>query len=866
MVAFAALTALAPGRLHAQAYAFAFEATPLARALADFDAQAGLNLVYAQRLVQGRTTTCTYRGEDAQDALDCLLEETGLEAKRVRHRQYVIVVKGEPRKTVPRGMLAGFIADAETGELLPSAHVFLPELGLGTTTNEAGYFAIASLPLGSYEVKFSFLGYQTQQRTLTPRAERAVTINLRPIAVETEGLLVEASQSDATPTPGLVSFPVQQLEQLPSIGGEQDVFQALQWLPGIRRSSEVDGGLVVRGGEPDQNLFLLDGAPVYYPWHAFSLLSTFQTETFKDIKLFRGAFPAEHGGRLTGVLDAEMKDGRRPDPKAIAALGVLSGRFLIESPITETSSFMVSARRSYIDKLVGREHPVKDDDGRRDTLRTGYYFYDVSAKLTYRPSLRHGLSFSYYRGRDDLDLRLPFDVSLDLSSWLRPADLFFEVGHDWGNRLYSARYQFLPSPRFFLTATAYHSAYGAREQTYIQPSSASSVSSWYRVNLRDAGLKLDVDYYHSPTHRLRIGLQLAGHHFESQLDAAIRRSADAVDEEAQRNRLTALEGVVYVQDTWQPAPRWEVMPGLRASYFNGYAHLNPRLSAQYTVRPRQLFVRAGLGTQVQYLHRLRDRYSFIYDLVSSRWIPSSSAVKPSQSLQGDLGVESVPMPWLTLTADVYARSARNVLVPEDIYRTKDGLEGPGIETGALLAQYVPASAWAYGVELSARADRGPWWAWLSYAGGRSLTRASALGEERYRPASFDVPRSLVGVAGHRGRRWTYTLSAEARSGYAYSVPVARYALGDPLSSKPTRYLHRPEINNGRLPAYVRLDGMAQYQFEWGGAQWRAGLHLYNLLNRRNVIGRNYDPGPDEVRVEDRQGLPILPLLELELEL
>ena len=462
------------------------------------------------------------------------------------------------------------------------------------------------------------------------------------------------------------------------------MFQALQWLPGIRRSSEVDGGLVVRGGEPDQNLFLLDGAPVYYPWHAFSLLSTFQTETFKDIKLFRGAFPAEHGGRLTGVLDAEMKDGRRPDPKAVAALGVLSGRFLVESPITKTSSFMVSARRSYIDKLVGREHPVEDDEGRQDTLRTGYYFYDVSAKMTYRPSLRHGLSFSYYRGRDDLDLRLPFDVSLDLSSWLRPTDLFFEIGHNWGNRLYSARYQFLPSPRFFLTATAYHSAYGAREQTYIQPSGTSSVSSQYEVRLRDAGVKVDVDYYHSPAHRLRIGFQLAGHRFRSELDAEIERSADAVDTEAQRNRITALEGVVYVQDTWQPAPQWEVMPGLRASYFNGYVHLNPRLSAQYTVQPRQLFVRAGIGTQVQYLHRLRDRYSFIYDLVSSRWIPSSPAVKPSQSLQGDLGVESVPLPWLTLTADVYARGARNVLVPEDIYRTKDGLEGPGIETGRAL--------------------------------------------------------------------------------------------------------------------------------------------------------------------------------------
>lgn len=866
MAVFAALTALRPSDAHAQPFQLDFQATPLEEALAAFNVQAGLNLIYAQRLVLGRTTSCTYRGKDAQEALDCLLRETGLEAKRVRRRQYVIVAAGRSRRDVPRGMLSGFIADSETGEVLPGAHVFLPELRLGTTTNEAGYFAIPSLPLGAYAVRFSFLGYRTREDTLRIGAESGATVPLEPVALETGGVLVEVSRSDVVQRPGVISMPVQQLEQLPSIGGEQDLFQALQWLPGVRRSGEVNGGLVVRGGEPDQNLFLLDGAPIYHPWHAFTLLSTFQTETFKDIKLFRGAFPAEHGGRLTGVLEAEMKDGSRPDPKAIAALGMLSGRFIIESPITETASFMVSARRSYIDKLIGQEHPVEDADGRRDTLRTGYYFYDVSAKVTYRPSSRHRLGFSYYRGWDDLNLRLPFNVSLDFDSWLRPADLFFEVGHNWGNRLYSVRYQFLPSARFFLTATAYHSAYGADEETFIQPSGTASVTSQYGVRLRDAGVKVDVDYYHSPAHRLRIGAQLAGHRFRSRLDAAIQRSVDVVDEEQQRSRLAVIEGVVYAQDTWQPAPRWEVMPGLRASFFNGYAHLNPRLSVQYALRPRQLLLRGGIGTQVQYLHRLRDRYSFIYDLVSSRWIPSGGAVNPSRSVQGDFGVESTPLPWLTLTAEIYARNARDVLVPEDVYRTKDGLEGPGIETGALLAQYVPARARAYGIELAARMEQGPWWVWLSYAGGRSLTRSAALGEQRYRPAPFDIPRSLIAVAGRRGRRWNVTLSAEARSGYAHTVPVARYALNDPLSDEPVRYFYRPRINNGRLPPYIRIDGVLQYQFTWLDAQWRAGLHIYNLLNHRNVIGRTYDPKPETVGVENRRGLPILPLLELELEL
>ena len=134
----------------------------------------------------------------------------------------------------------------------------------------------------------------------------------------------------------------------------------------------------------------------------------------------------EHGGRLSAVLDAQMKDGSRQEPKAVAALSVLSGRFRIETPLTASTSFMLSGRRSYVDKLIGRRHPVTGPNGRRDTLRTGYYFFDTSAKLSHRFGPNHRLSLSYYHGRDDLDLRLPFDLSLDFSSWLRPADLLFE--------------------------------------------------------------------------------------------------------------------------------------------------------------------------------------------------------------------------------------------------------------------------------------------------------------------------------------------------------------------------------------------------------------------------------------------------------
>lgn len=858
----------------AQTFQLDLRDTPLPEALALYSGQTGIDLVFAQRLVEGRIATCQYTGDDPAAALACLLQDTGLQAEAVSRRQYVLVATPAqpPVKTLLpiRTTLAGFVVDEETGEVLPGAHVYLPGRRVGTVTNEAGYFALPALQGALHLLQVSYVGYSTVD-ILLDAGTRPTTIRLTPKAVFSAGVIIEEDRderSDLTVMPGVVTTPVQELEQFPISLGGQDLFQALMWTPGVQRSGEVRGGLVVRGGGPDQNLYLLDGAPIYHPWHAFSLISTFQTETFKEIKLYRGAFPAEHGSRLTSVLDAELKDGSRAGPRVVNAVNVLNGRFLIESPITPTSSFMLSGRSSYLDKLIGREHAVADDLGRRDTLRTGYYFYDWSAKLTFRSGTRSRLSFSYYNGRDDLDLRLPFDVSLDFASWLRPADLFFEVDQRWGNQLYSVRYQYLYSRRVFLTVAAYQSSYGAREGAFIQPTSTASVTSDYRVRLDDLGLKIDVDYYLSLAHQIRAGVQVVDHRFQSSLDALLERSPGVVEAVDERSRLRALEMVGYVQDSWQPSPRWKVQPGVRASFFSGgrYLRLSPRLSVQYAVHPEWLVVRAAAGTQVQYLQQLRDRYSYLFDLVSSRWVPAGDQVHPSRSGQVSLGVESRPKANFSLTADLYVRGARNVLIPRDAFQTKDGLESPGIDVGTLLGQYTTGFERAYGLELGAHLVQGPWQTWLSYAGARSLNRAEDLEEPHYSPTRFDVPRAFTGIVQRSGARWQVTLATILRSGYPETVPVARYSIGGPLDDTPVNYLYRPDINNGRLSPYFRVDATVGYRFEWIGAQWTAQLQVYNLTNRRNVVGRYYDPAQPIVTANERRGLPLLPLFELEMEL
>jgi hypothetical protein len=845
---------------------------PLEAVLDEVRSQAGLDLVYADRLVQGRAVSCTFTGRDVAAALACILDGTGLQAERVRRRQYVIVSSESPSESRRRrAPLSGHVYDAETGERLPGAHVYLTTLKAGTTTNPDGYFVLSSLPRGPYDVEISYLGYGTVDTTLV--AGRApARIALSPAPIESEGVLVEGGPSNTegdSQLPGMTAVALDRLDRLPSFS-EPDLFRALQWTPGIRKSRVVSGGLSVRGGNPDQNLYLLDGAPVYHPWHAFSLISTFQTGTLKNTTLYRGGFPVEYGGRLSAVLDAQMKDGSRKKPSATAGIGVLSGRFRIEAPITSNTSFMLSGRRSYVDKLIGRTHPVTDETGRRDTLRTGYYFYDTSAKIAHRFNDAHRLTVSYYQGRDDLDLRLPFDLSLDFESWLRPADLFFELRQNWENQVVSARHQFLPRDDLFLTTTAYFSGYRAQEGSFVRPTTTASLVSDYRVRLYDTGLKIDANYHHSVSHEIGAGLSVSTLQFESTLDSKIERSAGVVRQRQQESAVGAVQVSGYLQDEWSPTPEWTLRGGLRASYFSGghHAHLLPRLSARHTVHPRWLVLQANAGLHVQYLHRLRDRNSLAYDLVSSRWVPASDRVQPTTGAKFGLGARSQPYPGLTLRLDTYLRGTRDLLVPSDVFQEKDDIEGPGISVGALLGQYTTGEKRSVGAELSAEYNQGPWNARLGLGVGRTLVRAPGRLQSglRWRPSALDVPVSLQSALGWDGGAWSATVAAEWRSGYPISAPVARYQVGDPVEDTPLTYLYRPQINNERLNPYVRVDLTLGYSFQFLSAGWTARLTLFNALNRDNELSRTYEPGETGVNVESQRGLPLLPLVEFEMHL
>ncbi|NNF03479.1 MAG: TonB-dependent receptor, partial [Rhodothermales bacterium] len=769
----ALLTVATTGRIaNGQSIDLSFDDTPLEQALTDFSERTDTDVVYSGSLVRGRSTSCAYRGDSVRDALLCIVAGHPVRIEEVSPSQFVLVPVGrvdDDAVDTRRYVFSGFVMDAESGESLIGAHVLLPEFSIGAVTNDAGYFALPGIPGGNRRVRVSFVGFRTVD-TLLVVGSPAVHLRMRPGARLAGDILIEESAgvpAEAGVTPGLVSVPIQQLGDLPASLGGQDVFEELRWMPGIHRAGEATGGLVIRGSGTDQNLYLIDGAPVYHPWHAFSLISTFQTETFKNVSLYRGAFPAEYGGRLSSVLDAELRDGGRSGPRVVGAVSALSARFVIESPVSRSTSFMLSGRRSYIDRIIGREHAVSDDLGRRDTLRTGYHFYDWSGKITYRPSSRSTMSVSYYTGRDVLDLRLPFDLSLDFSSWLHPADLFFEVDQDWGNRLLSLRHQVLLSDRLFLTTTVYDSRYSAREAAFVRPTNTASVVSDYGVDLEDFGAGIELDWYAGMKHHVRAGMQSIRHRFNSDIEAAVTYTSSVTESLTERSSLSAAELAVYVQDDWRPTPRWRLLPGLRASWFSrgDYLRVSPRFNARYAIVPGIIAVRGSAATQVQYMQRIRDRYSFLYDLVSSRWIPTDENTEPSRSGQLTAGLELIPTQGVQVTLDAYTRRGRNILLPEDEFRSKDGLIGPGIEVSTLLGQYLAGEERSSGVEAGLDLTRGPWRVVLSGAVSESESRITQETPDDFRPTRFDIPLAGSAVVQWSRRSWTAGVSGIWRSGY-----------------------------------------------------------------------------------------------------
>ena len=728
--------------------------------------------------------------------------------------------------------ISGYISDAETGEMLIGANAFDFKSSSGTVSNTYGFYSL-SLPTDSVYLTVSYIGYQPQTFAFNLTEDLEMNIVLSS-SVSLEVVEVTATKSSAPieeqTQMSTVSIPISQIKKLPAFLGETDILKALQLLPGIQSGGEGQSGLYVRGGSPDQNLILLDGVPVYNASHLFGFFSVFNADALKDVTLIKGGFPARYGGRLSSVIDIKMKEGNNKKFKGAGSIGLIASKFTLEGPILkDRTSFIVSARRTYIDVLA---RPIIKASFRNagDEGVAGYYFYDLNAKVNHKISDKDRLFLSFYSGRDKF--------YVDMTEKDEEESYKSTVDLGWGNVTSAVRYNHLWSNRLFSNLTLTYSKYnfntgGGEEDIYEDD--GELITEGFNINydsgIKDYAAKIDFDFVPNPNHFIRFGGNFINHEFDpGTFNIKVKQEDTEIDTTFGQKVVSANEFAFFLEDDFKIGSKFKVNAGLHFSGFgvnNGkvYTSLQPRLGMRYLLAGNSS-VKASFATMQQYVQFLTNEN---LSLPTDLWLPTTDRILPQQSWQVAAGFAKTFRKQYEISIEGYYKQMKNVTSYS---------EG---------ASFLSFNDWqdnvsqgdgeAYGGEFLIRKNEGKLTGWIGYTLNWTWRRFDDINfGERY-PYKYDRRHdlSVVGVYDFNER---ISLSAAFvyGSGNAYTLGEATYSGDIPSGGFGNRFFTTEfyqERNNQRTPAYHRLDiGISfKKQKRWWMRTWAFGA--YNVYNRSN---------------------------------
>jgi len=690
--------------------------------------------------------------------------------------------------------ISGFVKDATSGETLLLANVVLLDTDYGAATNNSGYYAMNGLPAGDYIVIGTYIGYQPLRIpvTLQPGQARRLDIELSPESVMLEGVTVTAEKEleEEIRRIGVTQMTTEIVRQVPTIL-EPDVFRSLQLLPGVKAASDYSSGLYIRGGSPDQTLILLDRTTVYNPTHFFGFFSTFNPDAIKDVRLYKGGYPAEYGGRLGSVVDIYNKDGNRLKTQGGLSLGLLASRAILEGPYKK-GSWMLAVRRSTLEPLLGALRKA-DVDGIPD----GFYFIDVNGKLNFDAGENDRLSVAFYGGTDELDLPFVDDARIKLA---------------YGNRTLSTNWTHLFNQKLFSNFTLTYSRYFNRPLFSIAGSESSRTNNVY-----DLSAKGDFEYIPNERHQFEVGF------WSGMFTLRLRDTFDDVVGLEERIQSPYLS--VYAQEIFRPKPDWQIQAGLRANYFDQgrYFRLEPRLSAEH--RPDEnIRLQLGYGRYYQFLTLISSELFSGFDL----WLTTDDGVEPAYGDQFVAGLKTNIGADLQADVEVYYRTMRQLFQLDPFLPDAAGL--------AYSDLFTFGEGFAYGTELLLQKPKGRLNGFIGYTIGLTKRRFPDINNFDYYPPKYDR-RHEVNIVGNYSlsRKWSLTSVFNLASGQAYTEPASQYRLvDDPFTSGSVDVLISP-FNDARLPMYHRLDvGFARKGKFFRFAESELQLQLINVYNRRNI--------------------------------
>lgn len=705
--------------------------------------------------------------------------------------------------------ISGTVKQKSSGETLIGASIIVVEKpNVGVISNEYGFYSL-SLPEGSYTLLVSYVGYKQELIQVTLNANITISINLSDEVILQE-VEISSKRSDEnliTATMGTETLDMKTAAKIPVVFGEKDLIKTIQLMPGIKSNGEGSNGFSVRGGATDQNLILLDEAPVYNASHLLGIFSTFNSDAIKDATIIKGNSPAQFGGRLSSVLDVKMKEGNSNDYHVSGGIGLISSRLTVEGPVQkQKSSFIISGRRTYADLFAKLSSDLKD---------VQLYFYDLNVKANLEINSRNKIYFSGYFGKDVLDV----------------SNLF---GSNWGNSTGTFRWNSIVSSKLFSNTSFIYSNY---DFNVAFKSDGNQIIS--NSNIKDLNLKQDFSWYPNSRNTVRFGLNVIRH----TISPTKAEGTDIVNTKKSRK---GLENAIYISNSFEASDKFNIDYGLRFSfntilggdtyniYQNNilvqsivldkgktgktYYNLEPRVSMNY-ILSNSASLKLGYARNTQNLHLMSNSTG---GSPTDQWIGNSYNIKPEVADQVSLGFsKNFNDNAIELNTETYYKSMQHQID----YRDGANINTvPDIESELLFGK-----GRAYGLEILVKKKEGKLTGWIGYTLSKTERKINGINNGEWYNAKQDRTHdlSIVGIY-ELSSNWTLSGTFIYTTGNAVTFPTGKYILNDMLTYQ---YGTR---NADRMPDTHRLDisvtyerpSKRKYQSSWS-------FGLYNVYGRQN---------------------------------
>ena len=816
--------------------------------LDEIQKQTGVTFSYESSLLSGLQKT-TFRADD-EALTDCLTRLFANLPVVYKMTGNVVVLKRKPKQVT----VSGFVRDKRSAESLIGASVYEAHSRVGTASNNFGFFSL-TLPPGNITIRSSYIGYTSHQHILNGlERDTVLTIELEPSASLQEVVITGQSndkQSVLSTQMGALEINQQTIRSTPVMFGEADIIKTLQLTPGVSAGTEGTAGMYVRGGNVDENLFLIDGNPVYQINHIGGIFSAFNPEAISGMDFFKSGFPSRYGGRLSSVVDVHTKEGNMKEYHGSASIGLISGNLNFEGPIIkDRTSFNIGLRRTWLDVLsapaVAIANKITKKDGTR--LRARYAFHDLNLKVNHIFNDRSRMYLSLYNGNDVLK-----GGSTDFPD--QDSDNNYNYDSDvslrWGNIMATVGWTYVFNNRLFGKVsgvfTRYHSRLRNTEHDVVGNEGDEDYSDSFRENetntgITDFGLRTSFDYLPASAHHIRFGGDYLVHRFHPEYNRSVayeknEETSVEIGQEFANDLLWGHEAGVYAEDDWRLSSAVRLNAGLRFSLFNvqgkTYTGLEPRVSLRWLLDDNLSF-KASYSRMNQYVHLISN--SFI-SLPTDAWMPVTRKLKPLISDQVSAGFYYNLNKEYNFSVEGYYKTLDNLLEYRDGHTFTPSFVNWEDKLTA-------GEGRSYGAEFMVRKETGRTTGWVGYGLSWSDRQFDELNQGARYPARFDNRHKLNIVVMHKispkvelSAAWSYA------SGNHVTLSLENYyenGTGSPTNND-NHYMDASESidyyegrNNYQLPAYHRLDlGIKIYRPKKKGRMGIWTVSIYNVYSRMN---------------------------------